>query len=87
MRFLECKFSNFHTYLIIFFAGPIDNTFSLVQVKTGRRTGYKPLSEQVMAEYNDAYMLNEFNWICNISYYLRTGPINGMKEFDANVKI
>ena len=35
---------------------PIDNTPSLVQVMSWRRTGHKPLSEPIVAEFTDAYI-------------------------------
>ena len=36
--------------------GPIDNKSALVQVMTWRRTGDKPLSEQMLTQFTDAYM-------------------------------
>ena len=36
--------------------GPIDNKPALVQVMAWHWTGDKPLSEPMMAQFNDAYM-------------------------------
>ena len=36
--------------------GPINNIPALVQIMAWRRTGDKPLSEQMMTQLNDAYM-------------------------------
>ena len=36
--------------------GPINNIPALVQIMAWRRTGDKPLSEPMMAQFNDAYM-------------------------------
>ena len=38
--------------------GPINNIPALVQIMAWRWTGNKPLSEPMMAQSNDAYMLN-----------------------------
>ena len=38
--------------------GPIDNESPLIQVMAWRRTGDKPLSEPMLAQFTDAYMLN-----------------------------
>ena len=36
--------------------GPINNILALVQIMAWHWTGDKPLSEQMMAKFNDAYM-------------------------------
>ena len=39
-----------------FSKGPIDNKAVLVQIMAWRRTGDKPLSEQALTQFTDAYM-------------------------------
>ena len=36
--------------------GPIDNNSALVQIRAWRRAGDKPLSEQMLTHFTDAYM-------------------------------
>ena len=36
--------------------GPIDNTTAFVQATAWRRTGNKPLTEQMLAQYTGEYM-------------------------------
>ena len=36
--------------------GPINNIPALVQIMAWRQTGDKPLSEPMMAQFNDTYM-------------------------------
>ena len=40
----------------MFFGGPIDNMSALVQIMAWRRSGDKPLSEQMPTQLSDAYM-------------------------------
>ena len=38
--------------------GPTDNNLALVQVMASHRTGNKPLSEPMLTQFTDAYMLH-----------------------------
>ena len=47
--------------------GPINNIRALVQIMAWRWTGDKPLSEPMMTQFNDAYMVRN-TMSCNMRY-------------------
>ena len=58
----KCNFLNENVWIPIKISlkfvpkGPINNIPALVQIVAWRRTGNKPLSEPMMAQFNDTYM-------------------------------
>ena len=58
----KCNFVNENVWITITISlkfvpkGPINNIPALVQIMAWRRTGDKPLSEQMRTQFNDAYM-------------------------------
>ena len=48
--------------------GPINNIPALVQIMAWRRTGDKPLSEPMMAQFNDAYMRHSASMSEDVDY-------------------
>ena len=58
----KCNFLNENVWIPIIISlkfvpkGPINNIPALIQIMAWRQTGDKPLSEPMMAQFNDAYM-------------------------------
>ena len=73
MHFLEWKLLYFdETFIEICSPGPINNIPALVQIMAWRLSGAKPLSEPMIAYFNDAYIRHIRQWVKAIKSALYT---------------
>ena len=65
----KCIFLNENTWISIKISlkfvpkGPINNISALVEIMAWRRISYKPLSEPMMTQFNEAYLVTRPQWV------------------------